>query len=319
MRASRLTASYVLDWLVGDPEFLPHPVRIIGRAIEIGERALRHPEATDTSQFIRGAVLTTALVGGSAYAASRSVRLLKDINSSAAKVVEIWLGVSCLATRNLLDEAGAVITALEQNNLQSARRLLSRIVGRDTGTLDSSEISRAVIETPAESLCDGIIAPLMYLTLGGVPLALAYKSANTLDSMIGHHTEQYEWFGKAAARLDDAANFVPARVAAALICGSCALLGVGDHRTAWNTWRQDRLRHASPNAGQTESAMAGALCVRLGGMNTYAGEPVETPPLGAGFLRPKIQDAKNALRITAVASVLGFGVGIFVLSRRRGA
>lgn len=319
MRASTLTASYVLDWLVGDPEFLPHPVRIIGRAIEIGERALRHPEATDTSQFIRGAVLTTALVGGSAYAASRTVRVLKDINSPAGKVVEIWLGASCLATRNLLDEAKAVITALEQNNLQSARRLLSRIVGRDTGTLDSSEILRAVIETVAESLCDGIIAPLMYLTLGGVPLALAYKSANTLDSMIGHHTEQYEWFGKAAARLDDAANCVPARIAAVLICGACALLGVGSIRTAWNTWTQDRLQHASPNAGQTESAMAGALSVRLGGTNTYAGELVETPALGAGFPGPNIQDAKNALRITSVASVLGFAVGILVLSRRRGA
>lgn len=319
MHASTLTASYVLDWLVGDPEFLPHPVRIVGRAIEIGERSLRDPEATYTSQFLPGAMLSATLVVGSGFASSSAVRLLKGINSPAGKALEIWLGASCLATRNLLDEAGAVITALEQNNLQSARSLLARIVGRDTDTLDSSEISRAVIEALAESLCDGIIAPLTYLTLGGVPLALAYKAVNTLDSMIGHHTEEYEWFGKAAARLDDAANFIPARVAAVLICGSCALLGCGDHRTAWNTWRHDRLRHASPNAGQTESAMAGALRVRLGGTNAYAGELVETPALGAGFRRPSVQDAKNALRITAVASVLGFAVGILVLSRRRSA
>lgn len=319
MRASTLTASYVLDWLVGDPEFLPHPVRIIGRVVEIGERRWYDPEKTDASQFLRGAVLTAALVVGSGFSAPRAVRVLKGINSPAGNAVEIWLGASCLATRNLLDEAGAVITALEQNDLQSARRLLARIVGRDTGTLDSGEISRAVIETLAESLCDGVIAPLMYLTLGGVSLALAYKAVNTLDSMIGHHTEEYEWFGKAAARLDDAANFVPARIAAVLICGACALLGIGDHRTAWNTWRQDRLRHASPNAGQPESAMAGALRVRLGGTNAYAGELVETPALGAGFRKPNIQDAKNALRITAVASVLGFALSILVLSRRRGA
>lgn len=319
MRAGTLTASYVLDWLVGDPEFLPHPVRIIGRAIEIGARALCDPEATDHVQFVRGAVLTMALVAGSACAASKAVRLLKDINSQAGKVAEMWLGASCLATRNLLDEAGAVITTVEQNDLETARRLLSRIVGRDTDTLDASEISRAVIETVAESLCDGIIAPLMYLMIGGVPLALAYKAVNTLDSMIGHHTEQYEWFGKAAARLDDAANFAPARMAAVLICGSCALLGVGNHRTAWSTWRQDRLRNASPNAGQTESAMAGALCVRLGGTNSYCGEIVEGPVLGAEFPPPTVQDAKNALRITAVASVLGFALSILFLSRRRSA
>jgi adenosylcobinamide-phosphate synthase len=224
-----------------------------------------------------------------------------------------------LATRNLLDEAGAVIAALERTELDTARRLLARIVGRDTADLDPSEVVRAVIETLAESLCDGIIAPLTYLVMGGVPLAIGYKAVNTLDSMIGHHGEEYEWFGKAAARLDDLANFLPSRMAALLICGSCALLDCGSSKTAWITWRRDRLKHASPNAGQTESAMAGALRVQLGGVNTYHGETVETPVLGAGLPRPDTLDARKALRITTAASVLGFAMGLFILTRRRGA
>jgi adenosylcobinamide-phosphate synthase len=155
--------------------------------------------------------------------------------------------------------------------------------------------------------------------MGGVPLAIGYKAVNTLDSMIGHHGEEYEWFGKAAARLDDLANFLPSRMAALLICGSCALLDCGSSKTAWITWRRDRLKHASPNAGQTESAMAGALRVQLGGVNTYRGETVETPVLGAGLPRPDTLDARKALRITTAASVLGFAMGLFILTRRRGA
>ena len=319
MRLDTLTASYLLDWVLGDPESLPHPVRLIGHAIQTGERRLRRMSDRPESELISGALLTSFLVLGSAYAASRLLKTLKRSNASFGHAAEIWLAASCLATGNLLDEAQVVVQALEHSDLDAARRQLARIVGRDTATLNRNEIARAVIETLAESLSDGIIAPLFYLTLGGVPLAMAYKATNTLDSMIGHRDETYEWFGKAAARLDDAANLVPSRIAALLVCGAGALLDIGSFEQAWTTWRLDAQKHASPNAGQPESAMAGALRVQLGGVNTYHGECVDSPLLGAGFPSPEPDDARKALRVTALASVLGFGLCCLALAWRRNA
>ncbi len=319
MRLDTLTASYLLDWALGDPEYLPHPVRLIGHAIQTGERTLRRIGDGPESDLISGALLTSFVVLGSAYAASRLLKTLKSRNASCGRAAEIWLAASCLATRNLLDEAKGTVHALECSDLDTARRQLARIVGRDTASLNRNEIARAVIETLAESLSDGIIAPLFYLTLGGVPLAMAYKATNTLDSMIGHRDETYEWFGKAAAHLDDAANFVPSRVAALLVCGAGALLDIGCFQQAWTTWRCDAQKHASPNAGQPESAMAGALRVQLGGVNTYRGQRVDSPLLGAGFPSPEPDDARKALRVTALASVLGFGLCCLALAWRRNA
>ncbi len=319
MRLDTLTASYLLDCVLGDPESLPHPVRMIGHAIQSGERTLRRMSDGPKCELIGGALLASLVVFGSAYAASRLLKTLKRSNASLGHAAEIWLAASCLATRNLLDEAQAVVQALEHSDLDAARRQLARIVGRDTAALNHNEIARAVIETLAESLSDGIIAPLFYLTLGGVPLAMAYKATNTLDSMIGHRDERYEWFGKAAARLDDAANFVPSRIAALLVCGSGALLNLGSFEQSWTIWRRDAQRHASPNAGQPESAMAGALRVQLGGINTYDGERIDSPLLGAGFRNPEPNDARKALHITVFASVLGFGLCCLALAWRRNA
>lgn len=317
MRAATLTASYLLDWVIGDPEALPHPVRLIGAAVESGERVLRCRKADPRAEFIRGTLLTGAIVAGSALSVSKLLRAFERLNPWAAHAADIWLGASCLATRNLLDEASAVVRALENSDLDTARSRLSRIVGRDTAALNAGEIARAVIEALAESLCDGIIAPLMYLAFGGVPAAMAYKAVNTLDSMIGHRDTQYEWFGKVAARLDDVANFIPARIAAGLVCGAIALLEPANLRCAWMTWRNDGRKHASPNAGQTESAMAGALRVQLGGLNTYDGECIETPLLGVEFSPPNVRHAGRALHITALASMLGFAAACILLSRRR--
>ena len=317
MRLDTLTASYLLDWILGDPEFIPHPVRLIGHTIQTGERTLRRVGDGPERELIGGVLLTGSVVLGSAYAASKLLRIMKHCNDSLGRAAEIWLAASCLATRNLLDEAQAVVQALECSDLDTARRQLARIVGRDTAALNRNEIARAVIESLAESLSDGIIAPLFYLTLGGVPLAMAYKATNTLDSMIGHRDETYEWFGKAAAHLDDAANFVPSRVAALLVCGAGALLDIGSFEQAWTTLRHDAHKHASPNAGQPESAMAGTLRVQLGGVNTYRGERVDSPLLGAGFPIPEPEDARKALRVTALASVLGFGLCCLALAWRR--
>ena len=317
MRVKTLTASYLLDWILGDPEFVPHPVRYIGKAIAYGECALRRRGSGPLVEFIGGLVLTSGIVVGSAVAVSKLLSTLNHLSPSGSRAVEIYLAASCLATRNLLDEAKCVVQAMEDSDLERARLRLSRIVGRDTAGLDASGIARAVIETLAESLCDGVIAPLTYLVIGGVPMAMAYKAVNTLDSMIGHRDEDYEWFGKTAARLDDAANFLPARIAALLVCSACAIFEPSNACSAWRTWRLDGLRHASPNAGQTESAMAGALRVQLGGVNMYDGECVETALLGPGFPGPEVHHVRKALRITAVASVLGFAVGCLLLSGRR--
>ena len=317
MRPGTLTASYLLDWVFGDPEALPHPVRAIGRAIEYGELSLRRMGEGPCIDFIGGALLSTAVVLGSAVATSKLIRWIKARNPMFGRTAEIWVGANCLATRNLLDEASTVVKALESSRLDTARVRLARIVGRDTAALSENEIARAVIETLAESLCDGIIAPLFYLTVGGVPLAIAYKAMNTLDSMIGHRDARYEWFGKFAARLDDAANFVPSRVAALFICASATLMDRGAFSRSCDIWWRDARKHASPNAGQTESAMAGALGVQLGGVNTYGGERIETPLLGAGYPKPDFSAARRAMRITAVASVLGFALGCLAMSWRR--
>jgi adenosylcobinamide-phosphate synthase len=189
---------------------------------------------------------------------------------------------------------------LRATDLDAARLRLSRIVGRDTQNLPESEVYRALIETLAESACDGIVAPLFYMAIGGVPLAMAYKAVNTLDSMIGHADERYFYFGKAAARLDDFANFLPSRLTALLI----SIAAGRDARSAWLTWRRDGSKHKSPNAGQPESAMAGALQVRLGGTNTYGGEVVESPLLGAEFPPPTRRHAQRALRMVTVVSLL---------------
>jgi adenosylcobinamide-phosphate synthase len=309
MLPSRFVAAYALDWIAGDPRSMPHPVRLIGAAISHGERLLRRP-AKPEIELLEGSLLTAAVVAG-AWAVARVVR-------KAGPIAEILLGWTTLATRDLLDESTAVVQAVEAGDLPQARRLLSRIVGRDTDSLDAPDILRAVIETLAEGLCDGVVAPLIYLALGGVPAAFAYKAINTLDSMIGHPEPPYRYFGRVAARLDDAANFVPARVAASAICAA-ALLTKHDARQAWYIFLRDGSHHPSPNAGQSEAAMAGALGVRLGGTNYYGGESSPKPVLAAEGRRPTVPDARNALFITAVASVTVFSVAWTYLAiwRRR--
>jgi adenosylcobinamide-phosphate synthase len=215
-----------------------------------------------------------------------------------------------------LEEAQTVLSALEARDIEYARTRLSRIVGRDTGSLDEAEISRAVIETLAESLCDGIIAPLFYLAIGGTPAALAYKSINTMDSMIGHRDERYLYFGRAAARLDDVANYLPARISAVLVCFVASLLPGTSARSALRTWIADGGKHKSPNAGQPESAMAGALEARLGGCNTYDGVVIESPLLGEHYAAPVAAQVRTAVKVTAYASIAGCGLSLLYLWRK---
>jgi adenosylcobinamide-phosphate synthase len=298
-----IAAAYFLDWIAGDPEWFPHPVRLMGRSIEIAETLLRRPGQSHRRELAAGATLTASLV---------AVAYLGTAKASAWPAAELLLGWTCLASRSLVDESLAVIHALEREDLPLARQRLARIVGRDTQALSDTEIHRALIETLAESACDGIVAPLMYMAIGGVPLAMTYKAINTLDSMIGHADERYFYFGKAAARLDDLANYLPSRVTAFSIAIAAGSL------SGFRIWWRDGRKHKSPNAGQPESAMSGALRVRLGGENTYAGEPIAAPLIGAEFEPPHLHHAKRALNLVIAVSLLTASAAVALLAIHRG-
>jgi adenosylcobinamide-phosphate synthase len=311
-----LAAAYLFDWIAGDPEWLPHPVRLIGRGAEAGERLLRKPGQTPVFELAAGGALTFGLIAIAYAGTVKTIAWMNRRNCALGFAMETLLAWTCLASRSLHDEASSVVAALETDDIVLARQRLTRIVGRDTQHLDAQEISRAVIETVAESCSDGVIAPLFYMAIGGVPLAMAYKAINTLDSMIGHADEKYFYFGKVAARLDDVANLIPSRLTALGITATAAAMEGGGFATALETWLRDGMKHKSPNAGQPESAMAGALQVRLGGKNFYGGEPVAAPLIGEGFSRPSRQKAEHAIRIVAAVSVLG-AVAALLWGRRK--
>jgi adenosylcobinamide-phosphate synthase len=311
--AETIAAACLLDWIAGDPEWLPHPVRLMGRCSQVLEAWLRWPGQSEGEELIAGAALTVSVVGVSYLTTAKALKCAHRLRCGTA--AEILLAWTCLASRNLADESSAVFTAFEQPEL--ARRRLARIVGRDTQNLSDTEVCRALIETLAESACDGIVAPLSYMALGGVPLAMAYKAVNTLDSMIGHADQRYFYFGKPAARLDDLANYLPSRLTALAIVMTAGMASNGSGVSALRTWYRDRRKHKSPNAGQPESAMAGALGVRLGGENSYAGERIPTALLGADFEQPRLHHAKQALRLVTAISLLSAAVAVALRSLRK--
>jgi adenosylcobinamide-phosphate synthase len=308
MTAPQLALAYATDLLLGDPEWLPHPVRWFGALTHIGESLLRPLVRGPKSEVLAGALLT-GTVASVGWALGRP-------RNSTWQTILVW---TAMATRSLLEEAHAVIRALEADDISLARQRLARIVGRDTAHLDQTEISRAVTETLAESACDGIVAPLFWLACGGVSGAMSYKAINTLDSLIGHPEPPYRYFGRAAARLDDAVNFVPARLTALGIVAAAKLHprrhGLDSGR-ARQIWQRDGNKHASPNAGQSEAAMAGALGVRLGGMSFYDGHPHHTPLLNAEGWPAAVGDAKAALSLVAMVSGLAFGAALLAVGWR---
>ncbi len=301
IRTDIFLAALVLDIAVGDPECLPHPVQAIGAATAGCDALARDSGIREHPMLGRIAGIATALavVGGSYRLATALLRRA----GKARSALEVTLAASTLAWRSLMTEVATVEAALAAGDLALARRRLARIVGRDTERLDASEIARAAIETLAESLSDGIVAPLCYLLLGGAPLALAYKAVNTLDSTIGHIEPPYRAFGWFAARLDDAANFLPARLSA-LLLAAAARLSRGDAARSLQIARRDARLHRSPNAGWPEAAIAGAMRVRLGGSNTYGGVAYDGATLGAEFRSPDPHDIRRARELVSIAAAL---------------
>lgn len=306
MTGSRLALAYTIDLLVGDPEWFPHPVRSFGWITRVGERWLRLACYGPRSELLTGAVLTGSVVSF-AWTLGRPRNMLW----------QVLLSWTALATRSLLDEAGSVVCALEAGDLDLARRLLARIVGRDTARLDSGEVAAAVIETLAESACDGIVAPMFWMAIGGLPYAMAYKAINMLDSMIGHPEPPYRYFGRFAAKLDDVVNFVPARLTAMGIVAAAGMTGCCAGRSL-QVWKRDGGKHASPNAGQSEAAMAGALDVCMGGKRSYDGVPCEAPVLHREGRPAAARDARRAMSLVAIVSGLAFGATLAVIAARRG-
>lgn len=264
-----LIAGYLLDLWLGDPDGWPHPVRVFGNAIAIGEKFLNK----GSFRFCKGLLLSSLLVAGT-FAFFYYLNLWLDEITWLYLIVNSIFVYYGLANRSLITEGSKVFSVLENEGLEAGRRQLSRIVGRDTSRLTAQQIRIPVLETMSENLSDGVVAPLFYYAIGGLPGMMAYKMINTLDSMLGYRSERYEWFGKFAARLDDIANFVPARLTA------CLMILVTGSQKGLDFVLKFGNKHKSPNAGYPEAALAGILDCRFGGPNIYHGVLVEKPYIG---------------------------------------
>ena len=310
LTALAVLGGFGLDLLLADPAWMPHPVVGMGRAIAALEKRLRRLfPATPAGERAAGRVLAAALPLGTFALAAGALALAYRLHPAAGFALETLWCWQALALRGLADESGKVYAQLAKGDLPAARRAVSRIVGRDTGSLTAAGVTKAAVETVAENFSDGVAAPLFYLLIGGVPLGLAYKAVNTMDSMVGYKNKTYLHFGRAAARLDDAANFLPSRLAALLWIGAAGLAGF-DGRGAWRIWRRDRLRHASPNSAQTESACAGAMGVQLAGPAWYFGEYYDKPTIGDDTRPVEPADILRADRMLYLAGFLALGLGL---------
>lgn len=292
-----------LDTVLGDPNSGLHPACLIGRLVSLAEKILRRifPK-TRGGETVAGVLLWLIVCGISFAAPFFALRWLRGRNfwlGFAAEVLLCWL---ILARKCLADAGKHVHTALGKS-LDDGRKAVAMYVGRDTGELDEEGVIKAAVETVAENTTDGVVAPLVFLLIGGAPLGLLYKAVNTLDSMVGYHNDKYEYFGKFSARMDDVFNFIPARLSAVCLIVAAGMLGL-DNRNALRVFRRDRNGHKSPNAGQTESACAGALHIQLGGDASYFGKTVKKASFGEPDRVVRRTDILQTCDLMSMASVL---------------
>lgn len=292
-----ILVAYILDLIWGDPDWLPHPVRGIGKLIEVGEGFIRQ---RIVCLHLGGAVLTAAITIGVYVTTHMVLEILGEINPWLEWVAAILLIYSCLSLRSLAQAANKVYHKLQNADLSAARKQLSHMVGRDTDRLDGQDIIRATVESVAENTVDGFISPLFYAIIGGAPLALAYKAVNTLDSMIGYKNSRYQEFGWAAARLDDAANYIPARLMYILLPVASGIKKLG---WVWQMMLRDANKHPSPNSGISEAGYAACLDIQLGGISHYQGEASDKPLLGDYKAIPQPKHIKQAIALTYRLSI----------------
>ena len=304
-----VVGGFVLDALFGDPAWLPHPVVFMGRAIARLEGFLRpRLPKTPRGEVLGGAIVAFCLPVGTLLFTGAVCRGAARLHPLLGLAVQMFWCAQALAARGLVQESTNVYKELIKPDLPAARRAVSRIVGRDTAALTAEGVTKAAVETVAENASDGVIAPLFYMLLGGAPLALTYKAINTMDSMLGYKNERYLYFGRVPAKLDDAANYIPSRLAGLLWVAAAAFTH-NDAKGAWKIWRRDRRRHASPNSAQTESACAGALGVQLAGPAYYFGQYYPKLTIGDALRPIEPEDILRANRMMYVASSFALAWG----------
>lgn len=304
-----IVAGFILDLIFGDPHSLPHPICLIGNFISFLERNLRKIFGFSNNGLLFGGGVLVLIVISTCFVLPYALLYLAGmVNPWLAFALETLMFYQIFATKCLRDESMKVYYALQKGDLDEARLMLSWIVGRDTKNLSEAEITKGAVETIAENTADGIIAPMFYMFLGGAPLAFLYKGINTMDSMVGYKNEKYLYFGRCAAKLDDVANFIPARITGLLMIGAAYFLNL-DVQGAWKTFWRDRYNHLSPNSAMTESVAAGALNIQLGGGHFYFGKWVHKDTIGDDIRPVKAEDivtTNNLLYMTAILSLILF-------------
>lgn len=297
---------FLLDLLIGDPHWLYHPIRLVGHLISGLEKLLRgiFPK-TEKGELTAGVFLLILTAGITTAAAWGLLTLAGWIHPYVRFALETIMCYQLLATKALKDETMKVYDALKEDDLEKARYAVSMVVGRDTAVLDEIGVTKAAVETVAENTSDGIIAPLLFMVIGGAPFGFFYKAVNTMDSMVGYKNEKYLYFGRAAAKFDDVVNYIPARVSAVLMTAASLFCGM-DAKHAWKIYKRDRLNHSSPNSAHTEAVTAGALHIQLAGNAYYFGKLYEKPTLGDADRPVEYEDIRRA-------NVLLYGTAILAL------
>ena len=304
LHLAAIIAGFILDLIFGDPHWLPHPICLIGNLIGFIERNLRPRLEPNKGALLLGGALMVIIVLVISFVVPMAILLAAGMVSPwLAFALETLLCYQIFATKCLRDESMKVYDALHKQDLADARVKLSWIVGRDTQNLDEEEITKGAVETVAENTADGIIAPMFYMFLGGVPLAFLYKGINTMDSMVGYKNDKFLYFGRCAAKLDDLANLLPARITGLVMIGAAFVLGL-DGKNAWKIFWRDRYNHLSPNSAMTESVTAGALNIQLGGDHFYFGKLVHKDTIGDDIRPVCPEDIVKTNRLLYMTAVL---------------
>ena len=315
-------AGFVLDLLIGDPHFIPHPVRLIGSFISFLDKRLNCDAGYNSSEkklnlikYKRGMILAFTVIFATFAISVIIIVAAYSINLYAGLIAEAVMTWQILATKCLRVESMRVYDALRTDGVDAGRRAVSMIVGRDTSVLDAAGVTRAAVETIAENTSDGVIAPMLYTAIGGPVLGFVYKAVNTMDSMLGYKNDKYMYFGRFAARLDDVVNFIPARISAYLMIAAAFIGGRHfDGKNAYHIFKRDRFNHASPNSAQTESVCAGALRVQLAGDAVYFGKLVKKKYIGDGLREIEYEDIKRANRLMYITAFLCELLSVAVMS-----
>lgn len=315
-------AGFVLDLLIGDPHFIPHPVRLIGSLISFCDKRLNCDAGYNISEkklnlikYKRGMLLVFTVIFATFAISVIIIVAAYSINLYAGVIAEAVMTWQILATKCLRVESMRVYDALRTDGVDAGRRAVSMIVGRDTSVIDAVGVTRAAVETIAENTSDGVIAPMLYTAIGGPVLGFVYKAVNTMDSMLGYKNDKYMYFGRFAARLDDVVNFIPARISAYLMIAAAFIGGRQfDGKNAYRIFKRDRFNHASPNSAQTESVCAGALRVQLAGDAVYFGKLVKKKYIGDGLREIEYEDIKRANRLMYITAFLCELLSVAVMS-----